>query len=273
MREPDQNSAAQGPLKGLRVLDIVTLDLRKPEGEPMHAGYPIGDAVGGVFGALGIMTALWKRARDPDAPGEEIDLSMTEATLKLLDFLAIEHDQLGAVRERSGNANQYSAPAAVFRTMDNRWVTLAGSTNALYANNCRAIGRPELIEDPRFANNAQRVTFMQELNAIFSAWCAEHTLEDVLSAFERAQGTIAPIYSIDQIFADPQMQARDAITSVPDADFGSVRMQNVVPRFANDPGRVHTTGGAIGCDNDEIYAHWLGLNPAEQQHLKDKGVI
>ena len=245
----------------------------EPEGEPMHAGYPIGDAVGGVFGALGIMTALWKRARDPDAPGEEIDLSMTEATLKLLDFLAIEHDQLGAVRERSGNANQYSAPAAVFRTMDNRWVTLAGSTNALYANNCRAIGRPELIEDPRFANNAQRVTFMQELNAIFSAWCAEHTLEDVLSAFERAQGTIAPIYSIDQIFADPQMQARDAITSVPDADFGSVRMQNVVPRFANDPGRVHTTGGAIGCDNDEIYAHWLGLNPAEQQHLKDKGVI
>lgn len=77
----------------------------------------------------------------------------------------------------------------------------------------------------------------------------------------------------DQISSDPQRPARDAITSVPDAYFGSVRMQNVVPRFANDPGRVHTTGGAIGCDNDEIYGHWLGLNPAEQQHLKDTGVI
>ena len=245
----------------------------EPKGEPMHAGYPLGDAIGGVFGALGIVAALWKRAKDPDARGEEIDLSMTEATLRLLEFLAIEHDQLGAVRQRCGNANQYSAPAAVYRTRDDRWVTLAGSTNALYANNCRAIGRPDLITDPRFANNAERVACLEELNGIFSAWCAEHPLEEVLAAFERAQGTIAPIYSIDQVFADPQIQARDAITSVPDADFGTVRMQNVVPRFVNDPGKVRTTGGAIGQDNEEIYGGWLALDAAERERLKRAGVI
>lgn len=245
----------------------------EPGGEPMHAGYPIGDAIGGVFGALGIVSALWKRAKDPNAPGEEIDLSMTEATLRLLEFLAIEHDQLGTVRERSGNANQYSAPAAVFRTKDNRWVSLAGSTNVLYANNCRAIGRPDLIDDPRFANNGMRTERKDELNAIFSDWCATHTLDDVLAAFQGAQGTIAPIYSIDQVFADPQVQARDAITSVPDKDFGSVRMQNVVPRFVNDPGSVRSTGGAIGQDNAEIYGTWLALSEAEQQQLKQAGVI
>ena len=245
----------------------------EPGGEPMHAGYPIGDAIGGVFGALGIVSALWKRAKDPNAPGEEIDLSMTEATLRLLEFLAIEHDQLGTVRERSGNANQYSAPAAVFRTKDNRWVSLAGSTNVLYANNCRAIGRPDLIDDPRFANNGMRTERKDELNAIFSDWCATHTLDEVLAAFQGAQGTIAPIYSIDQVFADPQVQARDAITSVPDKDFGSVRMQNVVPRFVNDPGSVRSTGGAIGQDNAEIYGTWLALSEAEQQQLKQAGVI
>ncbi|MFM9979448.1 MAG: CaiB/BaiF CoA transferase family protein [Burkholderiales bacterium] len=245
----------------------------EPGGEPMHAGYPIGDAIGGVFGALGIVSALWKRAKDPNAPGEEIDLSMTEATLRLLEFLAIEHDQLGTVRERSGNANQYSAPAAVFRTKDNRWVSLAGSTNVLYANNCRAIGRPDLIDDPRFANNGLRTERKDELNAIFSDWCATHALEEVLAAFQGAQGTIAPIYSIDQVFADPQVQARDAITSVPDKDFGSVRMQNVVPRFVNDPGSVRSTGGAIGQDNAEIYGTWLALSEAEQQQLKQAGVI
>lgn len=243
------------------------------DGEPMHAGYPIGDAVGGVFGALGIMTALWKRAMDRDAPGEEIDLSMTEATLRLLEFLAIEHDQLGSVRERSGNANQYSAPAAVYRTKDDRWVSLAGSTNVLYANNCRAIGRSDLIEDPRFASNGLRVEHARELNAIFAAWCLGQTLDDVLAAFQKAQGTIAPIYSVDQIFADPQVQARDAVTSVPDRDFGSVRMQNVVPRFVNDPGKVRSTGGAIGQDNAEIYGEWLGLPGEEQQRLKKAGVI
>ena len=229
-------------------------------GEPMHAGYPIGDAVGGLFGALGIVTALWKRARDPEAPGEEIDLSLTEATLRLLEFLPIEYDQLGVVRQRSGNANQYSAPAAVYATRNGRWVTLAGSTNALYANNCRAIGRPELIDDPRFADNALRVQHADELNAIFSGWCAEHDLEEVLETFQRAQGTIAPVYSIDQVFADPQIQARNAITQVPDPDFVSVRMQNVVPRFTRDPGEVRNVGGAMGQDNAEIFGQWLGLS-------------
>ena len=150
---------------------------------------------------------------------------------------------------------------------------LAGSTNVFYANNCRAIGRPDLIDDPRFANNSMRTECKDELNAIFSDWCATHALDEVLAAFQGAQGTIAPIYSIDQVFADPQVQARDAITSVPDKDFGSVRMQNVVPRFVNDPGSVRSTGGAIGQDNAEIYGTWLALSEAEQQQLKQAGVI
>jgi len=244
-----------------------------PAGEPMHAGYPIGDAIGGLFGAIGILAACWKRARDPQAPGEEIDLALTEATLKLLEFLVIEHDQLGTVRERSGNANQYSAPAAVFRTRDGRWVTLAGSTNALWAANCRAIGRPDLIADPRFAGNADRVRHAAELNGVFSAWCAAHTLEQVLAAFERAQGTIAPVYSIDQVFADPQVRAREAITAVPDADFGTVRMQNVVPRFAGDPCRIRACGGAVGEHNAEVWGGWLGLSESEQRRLRESGVI
>jgi crotonobetainyl-CoA:carnitine CoA-transferase CaiB-like acyl-CoA transferase len=244
-----------------------------PDGEPMHAGYPIGDAIGGLFGAIGILAACWKRARDPQAPGEEIDLSLTEATLKLLEFLAIEHAELGVVRERSGNANQYSSPAAVFRTQDGRWVSLAGSTNALWAANCRSIGRPDLVADPRFANNGDRVRHAEELNGIFAAWCAGHTLAEVLAAFARERGTIAPIYSIDQVFADPQLRAREAITAVPDRDFGTVRMQNVVPRFANDPCRIRASGGAVGEHNAEVWGGLLGLSEAEQQRLRDAGII
>lgn len=168
------------------------------DGEPTHPGYPIGDSIGGLFGAVGVLAALWKRARDPHAPGEEIDLALTEAVFRLLDVLAIEHDQLGAVRSRIGNANGYSAPAAVFRTSDDHWVTLAGSTNTLFAANCRAIGRPDLIADPRFASNDERVKHAAELNDIFAGWCAAHPLDEVLASFNAAQGTLAPIYSIDQ---------------------------------------------------------------------------
>jgi crotonobetainyl-CoA:carnitine CoA-transferase CaiB-like acyl-CoA transferase len=243
------------------------------DGEPTHPGYPIGDSIGGLFGAVGVLAALWKRARDPDAPGEEIDLSLTEATFRLLDVLPIEHDQLGAVRGRIGNGNGYSAPAAVFRTGDEHWVTLAGSTNALYAANCRAIGRTDLIDDPRFAGNGQRVKHSGELNGIFAAWCADHTLAQVLDAFTTAQGTIAPIYSIDQIAGDPQAKARDMITRVPDGDFGSVAMANVVPCFAVDPARVRHSARDLGHDNAEVYRDWLGLSEQQLDRLVEDGVI
>lgn len=243
------------------------------DGEPTHPGYPIGNSIGGLFGAVGVLAALWKRARDPDAPGEEIDLALTEAVFRLLDVLPVEFDQLGVSRGRIGNANGYSAPAAVFRTRDDRWVTLAGSTNALYAANCRAIARPELIEDPRFAGNDQRVRHAAELNEIFSAWCAEHTLDEVLAEFTAAQGTIAPIYSVAQIAGDAQSQAREMITRVPDRDFGSVAMANVVPRFAVDPVQLRNSAGDIGQDNREVYLDWLGLSEAQLEQLARDKVI
>jgi crotonobetainyl-CoA:carnitine CoA-transferase CaiB-like acyl-CoA transferase len=243
------------------------------DGEPTHPGYPIGDSIGGLFGAVGVLAALWKRARDPDAPGEEIDLALTEATFRLLDVLPVEFDQLGSVRSRIGNANGYSAPAAVFRTRDDRWVTLAGSTNALYAANCRAIGRPDLVDDPRFANNERRVKHAAELNEIFARWCADHALDEVLAAFVAAQGTLAPIYSIDQIANDPQAAAREMITRVPDRDFGDVAMANVVPRFAVDPVKPRHAAGDVGQDNREVYQDWLGLSAREIDELRQKKVI
>lgn len=243
------------------------------DGEPTHPGYPIGDSIGGLFGAVGVLAALWKRARDPDAPGEEIDLSLTEAVFRLLDVLAIEFDQLGFVRRRIGNANGYSAPAAVFRTCDDRWVTMAGSTNALYAANCRAIGRPDLITDARFSRNDLRVKHAAELNGIFSAWCADHTLDEVLAEFVAAQGTVAPIYSIDQIATDPQAMAREMITRVSDRDFGSVAMANVVPRFTVDPAQSRNAAGDLGQDNHEVYRDWLDLSKEETERLASKNII
>lgn len=245
----------------------------EPDGQPMHAGYPIGDAIGGLFGALGVMTALWKRARDPQAPGEEIDLALTEAMLKLLEFLPIKHDLLGESHERSGNTSQYSAPTGVYRTRDGQWVSLSGSTDALFAANCRSIGRADLVSDARFATNVQRCAHTRELNALFAQWFAGHELAEVLECFERHQGTLAPIYSARQIVDDPQVRARGFLRTVPDADFGTVRLQDAVPRFRNDPGSVYSTGGAIGQDNDEIYGEWLGLGREEREALGTAGVI
>jgi crotonobetainyl-CoA:carnitine CoA-transferase CaiB-like acyl-CoA transferase len=239
----------------------------------MHLGFHIGDAVGGLFGALGVLAALWKRAKDPELPGEEIDLSLTESMLRLLDFMPIEYDQLGTVRERTGNSNHFSAPTLVCRTRDGQWTSISGGNNALFANNCRAIGREDLINDERFLTSPLRAQNKDTLNNIFRSWIESRNCEEVISRFTEAAGTLAPVYSMEQVFNDPQMIARDAIVLVPDDDFGKVRMQNVVPRFTREPGTVRSTAGSLGADNDEVYGNWLGLNAEEQARLKSEGVI
>lgn len=251
-------------------LTHITGDADRP---PVHTGYPISDAFGGVFGAMSILAALYKVASGETAKGEEIDLSLTEATFRLLDFLAIEYDQLGEVRERSGNRNQYSAPSDVYLTSDKKYVSLAGSTNATFRGNATAVGRPELADDPRFATNGLRVQNAAELDKIFGSWISSHTLDEVLDAFAKAKGTIAPIYSIEQIFNDPQYQARDAIVSVPDEDFGSVRVQGVVPKFTRNPGKIRWTAKGLGADNEKVFEEFLGMSREDIDAYRERGII
>ncbi|MEQ5869053.1 CoA transferase [Sagittula sp. NFXS13] len=241
------------------------------ESAPVHPGYPIADAFGGVFGAFSIMAALYG-IKANGTRGEEIDLALTEATFRLLENIAIEYDQLGQVRERDGNNNQYTAPANVFRTKDGRYVTVTGSTDSMFAANMRAIGQAQLIDDPRFVGNRARMAQRETLDEIFRAYMESHTLDETLDAFAREGGAIGPIYSVEQIFEDAQMQAREVVTAVADDDFGTVRMQNVVPRLTNNPGRVRWSAKDLGVDTNEILAD-LGFDAEQIATLRDNGII
>ena len=226
----------------------------EPDRPPMHAGHPMGDSIGGVFGALAVTTALLSVRADPQRRGQVVDLSLTEAMFRLLDFQTIGYDQLGKVIERTGNRNQYSAPADVYPTADGRYISLAGSTQATFRANLAAIGREDLNDDPRFRGNAERVENVDAIDAVFRAWFAAHSQEEAIARFRKAGGTLAPILSIDQIFEDPQYQAREAIVPVPDDDFGMVKMQAPVPRFSRTPARAGRAAGRLGRDTEEVLA-------------------
>lgn len=245
----------------------------EPDGAPMHAGYPIGDSIGALFAALGVMVALWRRAANPRMPGEEIDLSMTEAMIKLLDFLPMQYDLLGRSQQRSGNVSQYAAPTGVYRTRDEGWVSLSGSTDALFAANCRAIGRQDLLDDPRYASNRMRCRNAAEVNQLFEQWFLLHDQHEVVERFQQAHGTVAPVYSAEQIVNDPQVIARQFLQSIDDEDFGTVRVPGVVPRFRGSPCHIAHTAGTMGADNEAVYSRVLGLSAAEQESLRREGVI
>jgi crotonobetainyl-CoA:carnitine CoA-transferase CaiB-like acyl-CoA transferase len=245
----------------------------EPDRPPLHLGYPISDAIGGLFGAMSILAAAYERCRNPEAPGQEIDLSVAESMFRVLDFLAIEYDQLGQQRGRSGNTSQYAAPSNVYATKNGVWVSIPASTQTIFERLCQALGRPDLLQDPRFATNPERVRHCAILDCIISAEIAKRTQAELQSQFDSHQVAFSPVYTIADIFADPHFAARGAITQVEDAELGTVRMQNVVPRFSRTPGEVVCTGPGLGQHNQEIYHRWLGLSPAECAELRAKDVI
>jgi crotonobetainyl-CoA:carnitine CoA-transferase CaiB-like acyl-CoA transferase len=243
------------------------------DGPPLHVGYPVADGATGIFGALAIMMALYPRIRNPEAPGQEIDLSLFDSMFRLLDFLPVEYDQLGLVRSRSGNRSQYGAPGNVYRTADGEWASIAASSQNIFERLARAMNQPELITDPRFRTNPDRVRNNVVLDEIIGAWIAQHTFEKLGAILDEAEVGFAPIYSIAQIFSDPHAQARQAVISVPDDELGRVAMQNVVPRFSLTPGEVRRAGPRLGEHNREIFQGMLGLSNDEFAELEQKGAV
>jgi crotonobetainyl-CoA:carnitine CoA-transferase CaiB-like acyl-CoA transferase len=192
--------------------------------------------------------------------------------LRTLEFLAIEYDQLGAVRTRSGNRSQYAAPGNVYRTADGKWASIAASTQSIFVRLCAALDLNALLGDERFATNPARVRNYLALDEIVGAALGKLTLDQVRETFARHEVGFSPIYDIADVFDDPQIQAREAIVRVPDSELGSVRMQGVVPRFSETPGRVQRAGPTIGEHNDEVYGG-LGLSAAEIAALRARKVI
>jgi crotonobetainyl-CoA:carnitine CoA-transferase CaiB-like acyl-CoA transferase len=241
-------------------------------GAPMHLGYPISDAVGGLFGALGVVSALLRLARAPEEAGQDIDCSVTEAMLRVLEFLPIEYDQLGAVRTRSGNRSQYAAPGNVYRTRDGRWASIAASTQSIFLRLCAALELDALPRDPRFADNPSRVAHRDALDAIVSAAIGALDMDALRARLEAHEVGFSPVQDIADVFADPHLRAREAIVAVPDSQLGTVRMQAVVPRFSATPGQVRVAGPALGEHNDEVWRE-AGLSDVEIARLRDDGVI
>ncbi len=242
------------------------------DGPPLNTGFPLADSIAGLFGAIGILSAAFHRLRNPNSAGQEIDVSATEAIFRTLDFLAIEYDQLGVVRERLGNLSAYSAPSNIYATRDGKWLSMAVSAQSVFERLCRAIDRLELLTDPRFADNTVRVTNRDALDALVAEWIVARDLSQAVEILSRHEITFSPVYSIREVFEDPHFRERGMVTTVTDGTLGPVKMQCVVPRFSATPGGIGMTGPNLGEHNEEIYAA-LGLDAAAREALRVKGVI
>jgi crotonobetainyl-CoA:carnitine CoA-transferase CaiB-like acyl-CoA transferase len=243
-----------------------------PDRPPTLPGFPMADSVASTFAAMSAMFAIYNRDHTTGR-GQEIDVSLYEPLFRLVESQVIGFDQLGIVKQRQGNRLAEDSPRNTYETRDGRWIGISASSQRTFERLAAAMGMPELIPDPRFVDNASRCANDVALDTILARWFRERDCDDIMALFEKAEVVAGPVLDIRDIFKDPHYIARQNIVSVPDEDFGSVRMQGAVPRFAETPGEVRHSGGALGADNRAIFIDELGLSERDFETLRAEGVI
>jgi len=241
------------------------------DGPPILPPIALADEVAGVLGAYAIMLALYHRDAQGGA-GQVIDLSLFEGLFSMTGPVAAVYDRLHLVTGRHGNRIHFAAPRNAYETGDGRWVAVSGTSQSVAERIFRAIGRPDLIEDPRFATNEDRVQHAAELAEAIGTGIAGHTLEEVMGAFGEEEAAVAPVLDIEGIFRDIQYRARHTIVQVPDEDLGEVTMPAAHPRLSETPGEIRHTGLGKGAANADVYGE-LGLGDEDLARLRGDGVI
>jgi crotonobetainyl-CoA:carnitine CoA-transferase CaiB-like acyl-CoA transferase len=243
-----------------------------PEGPPLLPPVALADEVAALLGAFATMVALYHRDRN-DGPGQVIDLALFEGLFGITGPVAMAFDRLGLVTGRHGNRLPYVAPRNTYRTADDRWIALSGTSQSIADRILRAIGRGDLASDPRFATNEARVEHVDQLDEVIGEWVGRHTLQEAMAAFEAHEAAAAPIYDIRQIFADLQYRSRGTLVRVPDDQLGDVVLPEVQPRLSVTPGAVRHAGLPLGAANAEVLGGELGLSEDEIDTLRREGVI
>ncbi len=237
---------------------------------PVLPPLALADMIAGLYGAYAIMVAL--RVVERGGRGQTIDLPLLDPMISVLGPDAASYRVSGEKPERTGSRSLTTSPRNVYGTSDGRFIAISASIQAMAERLFRAIGRPEVIDDPRFRTNTDRVRNIEACDGIVADWIAARTLADAMAVFEAAEVTATPIYEIDQLLDDPHVQARGVIVEVPDDEAGSVLMHNVIPRLSDTPGRLRLPAPALGQHTRSILQS-IGYDAARLAALAADGVI
>ena len=242
------------------------------DGVPTLPQFALADTLAGFYSALSAMFAIYNRDVNDSKKGQVIDVSIWESLFSILGPNAMVFDLTGEIPSRMGNTAPTSAPRNTYKTKDGKWVALAGATQTTAERLFKVIGRPELIKNPKFSNNANRIVHVKELDRYISDWMSEHSLEEVSELLHKESVPMGPVYNIQDIMENIHAQFREMVTTVVD-NGKKIKTKNIFPKFSRTPGNIKFLGKEIGADNDEIFKQRLGMKIDEIKKLKEEDII
>jgi crotonobetainyl-CoA:carnitine CoA-transferase CaiB-like acyl-CoA transferase len=237
---------------------------------PVLPPLALADMVAGLYGAYAVMVAL--RVAERGGGGQVIDLPLLDPIVSILGADPAVYRTTGERPTRTGSRSNTTSPRNVWRTKDGRFIAISASMQAMAERLFRAVGRADMIDDPRFRNNADRVRNADACEAPIAAFIAARTLDENMRAFHEAEVTAHPVYEIDQFLDDPHVQARGIVVETPDVEAGSVLMHNIIPRLSATPGRLRRAAPALGEHTCEVL-RTLGYDETRLAELLGQEVI
>lgn len=238
----------------------------EPDGPPVSSPTSLADTVAGTYAAAAALAALWE-VRVNGGAGQVVDVSLFEPLFSIMGADPTAYAAKGR-RRRRGEGAGVSSVRGTFRTNDEHWIALSAATDETVARLFAALGREDVLTDPRFANYEARLANREELQDVLAAEFVRYTREEILALAARERLTLGPVYDIVDILEDEHYRARETIV---ETDDGTV-LHNVVPKLSGTPGVLRRPAPALGEHNAEVYGE-LGIDAKELEQLAAKGVV
>ena len=235
-----------------------------PDRPPLRVGISIGDSIAALHGVIGAMMALRHRdatggrwngrqgAECQAGQGQMVDVALYEAVFNMMESLVPEYDVAGVVRERTGGALPGIVPSNTYTTRDGQNIVIAGNGDAIFHRLMRAIGRDDLASDPGLARNDGRARRVEEIDGAIQQWCGGRGIDEALDVLKGADVPVGKIYSVADMFSDPQFLARRMIEQHRFADGSPVKLPAVVPKLSETPGETRWVGPGLGEHTEEV---------------------
>lgn len=243
----------------------------EPDRPPSRVGLPLTDYITAVYAAFGTTMAILSRQRT--GVGQCVDAALYEAAFSLMEASVPAFAKTGKLPRRAGSRLPNSAPNSLYPTRDGKFIHIAALADQVYRRLAKAMGKPELGTDPRFAEQVTRAENVDAIDDIVSQWSSSLDLEQVEAALEAAEVPASRIFTMRDIFAHAHYQAREMLVEAPDDDLGSVTLAGIVPKLSATPGRVRWSGRRNGQDTREILTQFLAMSGEDIDRLMRAGIV
>lgn len=242
-----------------------------PDRKPSRAGISLGDSLAATFATVGALGALHHRNKTGE--GQVIDASIYESVLTIMESLVSEHTVESYTRERSGSILPAIAPSNIYDGTDGM-VIIAANQDTIFARLSKAMGQPELANDPQYATHAARGANQTELDDLIQDWAKDKTIDELEELMIEHAVPVGKVYRAKEMVVDPHYAAREALIDVPSEKFGSVKMQNVFPKMSKTQGEIRWGGPEkLGQHTEEVLTELLDLTPEQIEKLRSSNII